>query len=77
MTMQAHPTLQQDAGWWSPGSEVARWETDSMTTEHLTLRAEMSSVRVLRQELLRLCRDHGVDVDAAGDLVLAVSEAFT
>ena len=62
---------------WIRGYDGTRGETGGMITQQLVLEAVLSNVRVLRQELLRLCGGFGVDADAAGDLVLAVSEAFT
>ena len=77
MIVEAQPADQQGPVEWPAGYRGAWGEADRMTTEQLALGAEMSNVKVLRQELLRLCRDYNIDGDAAGDLALAVSEAFT
>src|SRR4028119_2285847 len=77
MIVQAQPTDQQRVAERRRGRGGSWGETEGMTTEQLALQAEMSNVKVLRQELLRLCRDYNIDGDAAGDLALAVSEAFT
>ena len=77
MIVQAQPADEQGIADRLDGRRGVWGETDCMTTEQLALQAEMSNVKVLRQELLRLCRDYHVNEDAAGDLALAVSEAFT
>ncbi|MCC2672042.1 MAG: hypothetical protein K0Q72_4514 [Armatimonadetes bacterium] len=44
--------------------------------QRLSLDADLSAVRSLRQTLLRLCQEVRADDEAAGDFALAVSEAF-
>jgi anti-sigma regulatory factor (Ser/Thr protein kinase) len=77
MWTQSHSSVVSPAERTRFEAEVHSSALPEPRTQCFNLPARLESVRLVRQSLLALCTELGVDGDAAGDFALAVSEAFS